>query len=382
MKRNRLMKKGAIIVSAMALMLSLYGCGKNNEGSKKLSAGDDQNTTQESMQNTDATTEKTSETTEEVLNNLNYEAVYAPVLDENRDIVLNGYDDEKEYNYLSNGIVENAMYRDKNDLLNNLGYVIMDINGDGVSELLIGEDMSSDYENPTDESYIYSGYTYKDGEIVCFLEGWARSSYRWMGDGNFFYFGSSSAMCSMFGQCHLDADSSDLEWDDFYYSDVTDDGRGVGFYHNTSGIVDASASEELDVLEEDFWNLADNYKCEVISWNALGSDPGIDVDTSVDNDLVGTWLFPSGASISMTSDCEWELYTDEGDWVFGGNWESEENTGKVTVKFFSEVGDAGNYQVALGTMYYDPSGYPAMDIDFEKGLTDFTNGTITMSKGL
>ena len=384
MKKNNLCKRGAILLTTMLMAVSLYGCGKNDENKKANDEGQ-KTTVEDTKDSTDVSTDTEDNTNTDTQNSPDYEEVYLPVLEENRDLILNGYDENKDYEYPSTGITENVMYREKSDLMNNLGYVIMDINGDSVPELLLGENMAREYENPKDESYIYAAYTYKDGEIVNFLDGWARNSYMWMGDGNFLYFGSGGAMSSMFGQCHLNPGETELVWDDYYYNTASEDGE-LAFYHNNTGYIDDESSEKLDVSEEEFWGHMEDYKLEVINWSAIGSDveeKPVENDSNSDanNDLFGTWLFPNGASVSISKDNQWTLSDDEGNWMFGGNWESKEEDGKTKIRLFSELGDAGNNKVAEGTMYYDPSGYPAMDIEFEKGLTDFTNGIITMSKG-
>ncbi|MBQ9609940.1 MAG: hypothetical protein IJV15_10940 [Lachnospiraceae bacterium] len=397
MRRRKLGKKIVVLVTAYLLAFSLSGCGSNNGGDKKLSfTGSEDNTTVESSEEikeettenamketTENTTEDTTEknTTQDEKIEVDYEVVYSPVIDEVLDLIINGYDYEKDYVYPSTGIMESVMYRTKTDLLNNIGYVIEDINGDGVPELLIGEDMVGYYDDITNESYVYDGYTYKDGEIICFLEGWARSSYRWMGNGNFFYTGSSSAMSSMFGQCYLNEDGTKLAWVDFYYSDEVGDGS-IGFYHNTSGMVDASASERLSLSDEEFWGLMDNYKCELLDWNIIGEGVELSDEDKMMDDIIGDWLFPNGAVLSLNIGDSWTLYDDEGNWLFGGDFETDGRSGDFHLRFFSEVGDTGNNQVASGTFYYDADSYPALDVEFEKYLTDFTDVKVTLNKAL
>ena len=385
MIRRKFRKKSVVLITTFILALSLSGCGSNKKDKKIAFNGSEDNTSAESTEDTtENTVENTAEknnTAEEDKSELDYEVVYAPVKDEVLDLIINGYDYEKDYVYPSSGIMESVMYRTKTDLLNNIGYVIEDINGDGIPELLIGEDMVGYYDDITDESYIYNGYTYKDGEIVCFLEGWARSSYRWMGNGNFFYTGSSRAMSSMFGQCCLNADGTELEWVDFYYSDEVGDGS-IGFYHNTSGMVDASASERLDLSDEDFWGLMDNYKCGLLDWNLIGEGIELSDEDKMMDDIIGDWLFPNGAVLSLNNGDSWTLYDDEGNWLFGGDFETDDQLGDFQIRLFSEVGDTGNHQVATGTFYYDADGYPALDVEFEKYLTEFTDGKVTLNKGL
>lgn len=386
MKRRKLRKKTVVLITTFILALSLSGCGSNKNDNKKIAFdGSENNTSAEVTEDTEEnTTEDVTDknnTTEEDKSELDYEVVYAPVIDEILDLIINGYDYEKNYVYSFTGIIEGVMYRTKTDLLNNIGYVIEDINGDGVPELLIGEDMVGYYDDITDESYIYNGYTYKDGEIVCFLEGWGRSSYRWMGNGDFLYNGSASAMSSMFGQCYLNADGTELAWVDFYYSDEVGDGS-IGFYHNTSGMVDASASERLDLSDDDFWSLMDNYKSELLDWNLIGEGVELSDEDKMMDDIIGDWLFPNGAVLSLYKENSWTLYDDEGNWLFGGDYETDDQLGDFQLRLFSEVGDTGNRQVASGTFYYDADGYPALDVEFEKYLTDFTDGKVTLNKRL
>ena len=387
MKRIGKLKKTIVLATAFLLMLSLSGCGGNKKDNEKsVSNNTEENT---SIESTEDTAENTAENMtdknnniEEEKNELDYDAIYAPVIDEILDMIVNGYDDEKNYLYSSTGIIEGVMYRTKTDLLDNIGYVIEDINGDGVAELLIGENMSGNYENPKVESYVYNGYTYKNGEIVCFLEGWGRSSYRWMGNGNFLYNGSSSAMSSMFGQCYLNADGTELAWVDFYYSDVVGDGSEIGFFHNTTGMVDNSASEKIDLSDDEFWGLMDNYKCELLDWNIIGEGIELSEEDKKMEDIIGDWLFQNGATLSLDKYNSWTLYDDEGNWLFGGDFETDDQFGDLQLRFFSEVGDTGNRQVAGGTFYYDATGYPALDVEFEKYLTDFTDEKVTLNKGI
>ncbi len=377
MKKNSFIKRGVILITTMIMAASISGCGKKGDNKGNDSS---KNTTSVTEDISEATTESVDNSNTDTQNSLDYETIYKPVLDENRDLIINGYDESKYYEYPSTGITENVMNREKSDLLNNIGYVIMDINGDLVPELMIGENMASIYEGPEDESQIYCAYTYKDGKIVNFIDGWARNSFKWMGNGNFLYFGSGGAMSSMFGQCHLNPGETELVWDDYYYNTASESGE-ISFYHNNSGLIDDASSEKLDVSEEEFWGHMDDYSLELIDWIAIGSDVGeIPVENEENSDLYGIWLFPNGASVSISKDTGWTLSDDEGNWIYGGNCESEEADGKINIKLLSELGDAGNNQIAVGTMYYDPSGYPVMDIEFEKGLTDFTNGIITMSK--
>jgi hypothetical protein len=209
-------------------------------------------------------TEEESET-EEVIEEPDYEAVYAPVLEETLDLIINGYDYEKTYDYIADGLIEAVMYPGDTDLSQEIGYAIMDISGDGVPELLIGYDIEKGAK-----SEVYGAYTCVDEKPVTAFTGWARSSHDYMGDGNFFYFGSNGAMSSLFGKHHLSEDGTEVVWDDFYFSDEKEDGS-LGYFHNTTGMYDQAASEELEIPDEEFWNLMDtDGHYETIPWTPIG----------------------------------------------------------------------------------------------------------------
>ncbi len=212
---------------------------------------------------TDKDTEKDSEP------DVDYEAVYAPVIDRIRTTIENGFDPDKEYANIPTGIIEQLMYADKNEMLASFGYEIIDVNEDGIPELLIGRNDDYSEYGEEDRCYIVAGYSYDGAETYQFLEGWVRSAYWWLGDGNFFYFGSGGAATSIFGECYLDKDSKNFIWKDYYFSDDKSDGT-IAYYHNTSGEFDASASDEIDKTGEEFWELANSYEFKLLDLTPFG----------------------------------------------------------------------------------------------------------------
>lgn len=186
--------------------------------------------------------------------------VYDGLLDEFYEMIAsNG---EVYYSDLSDGmagVMEAAMEMEKADALSSIGYAIKDISGDGNPELVIGE-----IEEKTAEGYegsnIYSVYTYAEDDIHCILEGWRRNSYSYMGDGSFLYRGSGGAMYYIFGTYTISEDGLTLECSDFYFTYEKDESfEEIGFYHNTSGQWDKSVSEELDITNEEFQQIEDDF---------------------------------------------------------------------------------------------------------------------------
>ena len=203
---------------------------------------------------------------EEASGAYDYESVYAPILSETEEILTAGYDYDKDYKYYSTGLMERCMYPEDDILSEVIGYTYMDVNGDDIPELLIGENDGYEYDDTQYVSYIYSGYTIIDDKPVLFVEGWARNRYHWMGDGYFFNTGSGGASNTIFGKGHLAPGGDSLEWDDFYFSEEDIAAGGLVFFRNTTGNCDPSESERQNMSEAKFLRILNSYKCEPISW--------------------------------------------------------------------------------------------------------------------
>lgn len=237
------------ILLAAALTLNLAACGAKPAG---------ENSVQPAPQPVETT--ETAETVPEAAEpapaeQIDYLTIYAPVLDETCDVLYNGYDWEEEYQYVSTGVIEAGNTGAPEEVLGLLGYAIEDVSGDGIPELLIGTVSESEQANFF-RDVIFAGYTCKDGEIVMFLEGWARNSYQWLGGGRFFNSGSGGAIYSCFGTFHISEDGTELICEDFYFTNEKDASfTEIGMYHNTTGAWDVSVSEELELSDEAFWDM-------------------------------------------------------------------------------------------------------------------------------
>ena len=297
-----------------------------------------------------------------------YEGLYAPVVTEIAEVMQNGYDENRDYNYLGMGLMEKLMYEGKEALQMTIGYAIMDINGDEIPELLIGETVYNGFDG-SESSTIYMGYSIVDGELVNFLDGYARSSYQWLGDDSFYYFGSNGAMSSMFGSCHLSADGKELEWDDFYFSDEAN--GEIFFYHNTTGEFDKEKSDWLNLSEEEFWKIMDTYTLQPLSFNKIADNVSIEdkLNDPLEN-YYGTWLYPSGAAIVINDDFSWQLYDDSENWLCDGQWVLYEDADPVHIKLYSQIGDAGNEEVAEAEPAVDTAGDLIICVDFMSELFD------------
>lgn len=336
-----------------------------------------------------------------------YMKIYAPVLNETLSVIQNGYDFDKEYAYISGAMMERVMYADKDALLKSIGYLLMDVNGDGKPELLIGENIDYESDDLGERCYVYSCFAAREEKPVAAFEGMTRSSFEWLGDGQFYYMGSGGAFDTLFGTAHLNDEGTDLVWNDFYFTTANENMDGVYIYHNTEGVYDENASEKLDMTEEEFTKVVDEaYKQVLLTWKPIGEFEGSEwnvssedsgnsaegtggkgneaaADSELLKELPGTWLYPNGANVVFESNGSWTLNNDYDEWLFGGGYETTVGgDGTVALRLYSEVGDAGNNKVADGKLHYDQTGYPVLDLNFEAGLTAFTDGTQTLNKAL
>lgn len=187
---------------------------------------------------------------------------YETVMEQNCDIMYNGYDTENDYPFVSSGVVE-VSSMERGALLQYLGYAFEDVSGDGVPELIIGTIPNENAEIP-EVQLLLGGYACKDGEPVCFLDGRARNVYEWLGDGRFFNYGSSGYAYSGFGTFRLSPDGTELQCEEWYFSDTKGaDNSEIGYYHNKTGAWDKNAAEELDIDADAFWALSDKYDAEI-----------------------------------------------------------------------------------------------------------------------
>ncbi len=177
-----------------------------------------------------------------------YAQLYSGVLEEYYNIIQNA--DALELVEGKIGVIETAQYLG-DAALRTIGYIIQDINGDDVAELLIGVSSEDGYT----ANDIYAVYAIKDAKPYFVVEGRSRSSYALMENGHFYYYGSNGASYSIFAEYALTT-SAELESKDFYFTyEKNNNYEDVGFFHNTTGVYDMAAAEELKIDADAFWAL-------------------------------------------------------------------------------------------------------------------------------
>ena len=134
------------------------------------------------------------------------------------------------------------------------GYLLKDLNDDGVPELLIGEiSAAGKYEQENGVSYsgsiVQAVYTLADGEALNILEGWGRNRYDWTDVGHFFNRASAGAAHDIFADYKLSKDGRGLDCDGYWFTYDQENGDEVQLYYNTSGEWDPAASEQISADE-------------------------------------------------------------------------------------------------------------------------------------
>lgn len=189
------------------------------------------------------------------------EKIYNSVIEQKMDLIIHANDDDYS---VEEGIgiweVANGLGSDK--ALERVGYLIRDISGDGIPELLIGL-INDDQESPgyCKGNQIFMIYTIANNEPVLVTEGWARSMSCTLPGNQFFYNGSSGAQVSLTGKYSLSHDGQSLTWSDFYftYPDENSEDISVNFYSNKTGDADPETSTKLEMDYDGFEKLSESW---------------------------------------------------------------------------------------------------------------------------
>lgn len=162
------------------------------------------------------------------------------------------------------GILEAARCKETKDALESIGYLLADLSGDNVLELIIGSCRKSEFR-VCEGNEIYAVYTCVDNKPKLCLEGSSRNIYFPMKDGGFLSEGSNGAMYTIYGTYQLKPDGTALDCKDYYFSYEKDETfKELGYYHNTTGEWDKAVSEELDITSEQFSQIEADFEKETV----------------------------------------------------------------------------------------------------------------------
>lgn len=186
----------------------------------------------------------------------------------------------------------------EDEALNEIGYTFKDLNGDDVSELLIGSFNNADDAFVNNE--IYMIYTLKNDTPEFLLEGMSRNMYSLKDDGSFFNMGSNGAAYSIIGTYHISKDN-EVVCDDYYFTYPDDnDPSIIEIYHNNTGVYVRDDSEKLDITLDDFWTLQEDAAKGTVK---LTATPFAKLDAAI---IEKAMAVPPAPDVSLL----------DGEWVF------------------------------------------------------------------
>lgn len=163
------MKKFVALICALTLVLSVSACSKSGNETTQAS---------EAATETTAAPVETLPTPSEEIPVVTAKPLYGDLLDNYFDALLQGLEpmdyEDRGLNYLP-GIVKD---------INEVGYCLQDMDGDGSTELLIGS---------VSDNLIFAMYTMKDDEEVQLINAGGRNTYQLTSDGVFLNRGSNGA---------------------------------------------------------------------------------------------------------------------------------------------------------------------------------------------
>ena len=188
---------------------------------------------------------------------VDYEAVYAPILASVADLLSCENPDSHILGNGETGIREIRSGLAPEDALWNVGYVLRDISGDGIPELIFAQVEKQEVKNSFGRR-ILAVYTCLGENPSLILEGWGRNCYYLLPDESILNQGSSGAAYSSLGLFRLNG--TELECLDFFFTE--DEAGQLVVYHNQDGVWDASY-EGSERVELDFWRMREIMETDV-----------------------------------------------------------------------------------------------------------------------
>ena len=249
-------KRLTALLAALALLLSLCACGQQKAPAE---ANDPAPAEKPETSSTVIPVENPKEPVSEAVPEADPLQVYGATLDRYYERIIAGGElwDAGEG---ETGVLEVIA---QGVGLDDIGYAILDLSGDGTPELLIGG-LAQHGTQGYFGSDLYAVYAAPEGVPILTCEGWSRDSLHWLGGNRFLRTGSSGAMYSMFGTYALSDDAAALNCEDFWFTYEKDDSyTEMAFYQNSSGMWDPAMSRELDMTAEDFRRLEEEMEEQV-----------------------------------------------------------------------------------------------------------------------
>ena len=235
--------KGNWAIILLAAMLAMTGCEFGGTDPEKPV----QNETEETQTNLPETESAVAE--------VDYAAIYQPVIDGFFKLA-SGDVEENESRIPEGGsaILEGNDGGSSNRMLWESGFMLLDLSGDSIPELVIGSVTEEEYEGYG--TAIYAVYTIADNQPRFVLDGFYRNIYYLLEDGSIFNQGSAGAAYSIFGIYALSENGQELFCRDYWFTHEKEGNyEDIRCWHNTVGEMDTAISEELDMTLDAFWEM-------------------------------------------------------------------------------------------------------------------------------
>ena len=195
------------------------------------------------------------------------EVLYSEVLDMFYNNIQSGWADYNEMPSLYGdkfSYLFPMMYSDPS-YISSIGYSFIDLNDDGIKELLIGLD-SEDETSYGDmyQNMIYDLYTYMNGKIIHLATSGERFAFQLCEDNSIYYWGSSGAASSAFYLYQLNASEPSFTILESVHSDPDENWENVYWYHSTTGWYDPESYSNKDeefttITEEEALSIRDSW---------------------------------------------------------------------------------------------------------------------------
>lgn len=244
MKMIRINRLHLFIITVLSIPFLIFGCSEVEESNTESQSDighDVVSSDSITVSESDApvmevvTSEESQETISDNIQEIDYSPYYA-LIEELTDGLKNGFTEDQQINL---DVTSCFYYTDPSYEI--IGYMLMDIDGDGINELLFGAN-SPDGSGPEDgwDSIVYDVYTINDGMMLHIFSGAERSRYYLCENGTIANEGSDGAAYTIYN--YYDYVDDSLKIIESVYSDE------AGWYHSK---MEAYEDQEAERISED-----------------------------------------------------------------------------------------------------------------------------------
>lgn len=219
--------KITLLILVVNVTILLSGCNTNSDGSNEANNSSVESNESEENEKETSQEESPLEDTEE-----EYLESYSDILDD----YYTALNEQWEAGALSDASLSILLpYSYEGDPLSNVGYALMDIDSNGIPELLIGAIAGDSFV----DKMIFDMYTLSDDKATLVFNGSERNKYYLCSDNSIANESSGGAAFSSYSIYNLDSDGKSLKIIETVFSDL-DSEDNVAWYYTTKEDMDSS----------------------------------------------------------------------------------------------------------------------------------------------